>query len=116
MADQEGINQDQMVDAGIDMRLATRYIDETLASDPDTQPFLELFKRAGMRGYLHGPDLVTLFVPRAGSWNGVEGKSEDQLSDFLRGHLLGRAVTEDELRTSQSLQTLGTGERDAVGR
>lgn len=49
---------------------------------------------------------MTLFVPRAGSLNGMEGKSGEQLSDFLRGHLLGRAVTEDELRLSESLRTL----------
>ena len=105
MADQEGLNQDQMVDAGIDEALATRYIDETLEQDPELSPFLELFQRAGLRGYLHGPDLVTLFVPQAGL-NDLSSLDEERLSTVLRAHMVGRAITESELRTTTSLLTL----------
>jgi hypothetical protein len=91
MASQEGTNQDQMVDAGIDLREATTSAGQFLSQDPELAQFFELFRRLNMQGLLNGPDLVTVFAPQ--SVEGLMGKNDDDLDSALRGHPLGRAVT-----------------------
>lgn len=104
MASQEGINQDQMVDAGIDLREATTSAEQFLSEEPQLAQFLELFRKLNMNGLLNGPDLVTVFAPQ--SVEGLIAKNDDELDSALRGHLLGRSVTLDELRTTTAVQTL----------
>jgi uncharacterized surface protein with fasciclin (FAS1) repeats len=117
MADQEGINQNQMVDAGIDLRGATTNICDTLARDPKLTGILELFRKVNMDAMLDGPDLVTLFAPQ--STDTLAGQDGDELMSALRGHMLGRAVTLDELRTTSGVITLARStlkiERDGTG-
>lgn len=105
MANQEGINQDQMVDAGIDQRLATHSILATIEADKRLKSVLDAFRVAGMEGYLNGPDLATLFAPQNG-FGDIAAMDDVALSSMLRGHLLGRAITEDELRTTTAVETL----------
>ncbi len=95
-----------MVDAGIDLALSTRYIEETFASEPDLSGVLDLFRKARMTRYLHGPDLRTVFAPLNDALADAGTLSEDDLASLLRHHILGRAVTEAELRTASSIQTL----------
>lgn len=104
MASQEGTNQDQMIDAGVDLREATTSAEEFLSQDPQLAQFLELFRKLNMDGLLNGPDLVTVFAPQ--SVEGLMGKNDDDLDSALRSYLLGRAVTLDELRTTTAVQTL----------
>jgi uncharacterized surface protein with fasciclin (FAS1) repeats len=104
MASQEGTNPDQMVDAGIDLREATTSAEQFLSQDPQLAQFLELFRKLHTEGLLNGPDLVTVFAPQ--SVEELMGKSDDELDSALRSHLLGRAVTLDELRTTTAVKTL----------
>src|SRR5947209_10177768 len=108
MASQEGTNQDQMVDAGIDLREATTSAEQFLSQDPQLAQFLELFRKLNMEGLLNGPDLVTVFAPQ--SAEELMGRNDDELDSALRSHLLGRAVTLDELRTTEAVQTLEDSE------
>ena len=112
MAYQEGITTaDQMVTPSTDAALETKYMLDTMDQDPELRPLADLFRRAGMEGYLHGPHLPTLFAPRAEALSAITGDDADQLSTVLRKHLLGRAVTEVELRRSTTLESL---ERTAI--
>jgi uncharacterized surface protein with fasciclin (FAS1) repeats len=49
---------------------------------------------------------VTVFVPSGETVKNLGDADEDGLSSLLRGHMLGRAVTEAELRTAERLMTL----------
>src|SRR5437763_7363458 len=104
MASQEGTNQDQMVDAGIDLREATGSAADALSNDSKMADFYELFLHLNMQGYLQGPDLVTVFAPQ--SADGLTGLSDDDLGATLRKHLVGGAFTLDELRTSGTAKSL----------
>src|SRR5579884_3663210 len=107
MAYQEGITTaDQMVTPSTDARLETKYMLDTMDADPELRPLADLFRRAGMDGYLHGPDLLTLFAPRADALSGIDASDPDDVSTVLRSHMLGRAVTEDELRTATAVESL----------
>ncbi len=108
MAYQEGITTaDQMVTPSTDATLETKYMLDTMDGDSELRPMAELFRKAGMTGYLRGPDLLTLFVPSAASLSKIDTGDMDRLSSVLRTYLLGRAITLDELRTSSELETLG---------
>lgn len=104
MASQEGTNQDQMVDAGIDLREATSTAADALSNDSRIADFYELFLHLNMQGYLQGPDLVTVFAPQ--SVDGLAGLSDDDLGPILRKHLVSGAFTLDELRTSGTAKNL----------
>jgi uncharacterized surface protein with fasciclin (FAS1) repeats len=107
MAYQEGITTaDQMVTPSTDARLETKYMLDTMDEDAELHPLADLFRRAGMEGYLRGPDLLTLFAPRADALSGIDADDPDKISALLRTHMLGRAVTEDELRTATAVESL----------
>ena len=106
MASQEGTNQDQMVDAGIDLRSATKSIWETLSEDPQMAGFLEMFRKLGIDAYLRGPDNSTVFAPQGLSADALAGREDEELESVLRSHILGRAVTLDELRTTTGVETI----------
>lgn len=59
---------------------------------------------------------MTIFAPQ--SADALAGKSDEDLDAILRGHILGRAVTLDELRTATGVKTVaGTSlriERDGT--
>ena len=104
MAYQEGTSKDQMVAPSTDSRLETKSILETMDQDPELRPVADLFRKAKMDGYLGGPDLVTVFAPRKDALPAA-GKDGD-LNSLLRRHMLGRAVTEDALRSVDAVDTL----------
>jgi uncharacterized surface protein with fasciclin (FAS1) repeats len=106
MASQEGTNKDQMVDAGINMKLATHSILDTIAADHDLTKLSDAFQKAGMQGYLDGPDLITLFAPDDGALEPLDTRDTEGLATLLRRHIVARAVTEAELRTSDHIETM----------
>lgn len=106
MASQEGINQDQTVDAGVDVRLQTHSILDTVAADHELSKLADAFRHAGMEGYLNGPDLVTLFAPDNGALASLDSRDIDGLATLLRRHMMPGAVTEAELRASKRFKTL----------
>jgi uncharacterized surface protein with fasciclin (FAS1) repeats len=102
MASQEGISQDQTVDSGIDERLQTHVMDETLAGLKECSLFYEMIDKAGLHGMIGHSGLYTLFAPN----NSALGKNtpEDPLQ-FLERHLLSGAMRSDDL---QGLRTVTT--------
>lgn len=108
MASQEGISRDQMVAPSTDARLETKYMLETMEQDPELRPLVELFRRAGAQGYLNGPDLLTLFAPKAVPE--MDSKDTERLAEALRRQLLGQPFTEVELRNARELRTLAGSE------
>ena len=105
MANREGIQRDQRV-TGADVRAATRSIRETMSDDPQLAGFLEMFRKSGIDSLLDAPGLVTLFAPQGLSSGALAGKAGQDLESTLRGHILGRAVTLDELRTTTGIATI----------
>lgn len=103
MAGQDGTNLDQTVDPGIDDRLQTHSMDETLARLKECSLFYEVIAKAGLHGALGHSGLYTLFAPS----NAAIGKhppSDPQ--QFLEEHLLSGALRSDDLRGLQNVKTL----------
>jgi uncharacterized surface protein with fasciclin (FAS1) repeats len=106
MASQEGTSQDQTVDAGVDTRLETHSILETIRADQQLSNVADAFRRADMEGYIDGPDLVTLFAPLAP----LDTAGVEELAALLLRHMMPGAVTEAELRSSGKFKTLAHNE------
>jgi uncharacterized surface protein with fasciclin (FAS1) repeats len=105
MAFQEGISKDQTVAPDADAKLETKTLLQTMDQDPELCAMADLFRKAGMDGYLSGPDLLTVFAPTKSALMRVSADS-GELSSLLLRHVLGRAVTEDALRTADSVETM----------
>lgn len=107
MACQEGISTaDQLVTPNTDTGLETKYMLDTMDQDEQLRSVADLFRKAGTDGYLYGSDLLTRFAPRPEALAGIETGDADRLSNIPRGHILARAVTEDDLRTATELESL----------
>src|SRR5947209_5534632 len=63
MSSQEGLSKDQTVDPGIDEKLETRSIAETLARLDTCSKFRDLVRNAGLEYVLQRTGLHTLFAP-----------------------------------------------------
>ncbi|HEX4809046.1 MAG TPA: fasciclin domain-containing protein [Bryobacteraceae bacterium] len=111
MASQEGISHDQTVDPGIDSRLATSNILDTLRRLPECSDFLKLVNRADLAYLLRYPELQTLFAPVNGSI--PEGLRTDAIEKLVMGQMLRRAVESYDLKLLPAVET-NAGERVAV--
>ena len=106
MANQEGTSIDQMVAPSTDAALETKYVLDTMDQDPEMRPMADLCRKAGMAGVLKGPDLLTIFVPAGPTASSIQSDDAEELRAVLHGYLLGRAVTEVELRSVNSVESL----------
>ena len=103
MASQEGINQDQAVDRGIDERLETHTMAETLARLKECSLLHELVDEAGLYGALGRSGLYTLFAPA----NAALGKeTPSNPLEFLEQHMLNGAMRSDDLQGLQNVKTV----------
>jgi uncharacterized surface protein with fasciclin (FAS1) repeats len=102
MASQEGISQDQTVDAGIDQRLQTRSIGETLASMEECSEFYKLLADADLLYVLRRSGLHTLFAPRNEAF--VHLKPEE-VEKLLNGSSLSGALESFDLRRCKAVKT-----------
>lgn len=102
MASQEGISQNQTVDAGIDDKLQTHDMAGSLARLKECSLFYEIVEKAGLHGTLGRSGLYTLFAPS----NAVIGNHPpgDPLR-FLEQHMLSGAMRSEDLRGLQSVKT-----------
>ena len=103
MASQEGINQDQTVDPGIDARLQTRDIAEKLATLPECSVLLTLVREAEAEYILRRSGLRTLLAPRNEALNDVR---PDNVEEFLERHLLPGGQETFDLRRCQQIKTI----------
>ena len=103
MAGQDGTNQDQTVDPGIDNQLQTHTMDETLARLKECTLFYEMIDKAGLHGALGHSGLYTLLAPS----NAAIGKNTPgDPQQFLEGHLLSGAMRSDDLQGLRNVKTV----------
>lgn len=110
MAGQQGTSQDQTVDAGINPRLQTRSIEETLAAIEECSAFYKLLSDADLLYVLRRSGLHTLLAPT----NDVfAGQKPSDMEEVLNGSLLSGALESFDLRRCKSVKT-DAGEMVAV--
>jgi uncharacterized surface protein with fasciclin (FAS1) repeats len=98
LADNEGINQDQTVSSGIDERLQTKLIAETVNELDGCQSFAEWMRKQGLEYILRRSGLHTLFVPTNNAFRPPASEDPEQ---YLNRHLLrGGAESFDLSRCS----------------
>lgn len=102
MASQEGISQDQMVDPGIDEKLKTTTIAETLARVQECSALYKLIQDADLGYVLRRSGLHTLLAPRNQALAGV---SPVDAEEFLNRHLLGGGIESFDLRRIKNVKT-----------
>ncbi len=103
MAGQDGTNQDQTVDSGIDDKLQTHTMDETLAGLKECSLLYEIISRAGLHGMLGHSGLYTLLAPS----NADLGKSApNNPQEFLEQHVLSGPMRSDNLQGLRNVKTL----------
>ena len=111
MSSQEGISQDQTVDTGIDSRLATANIRDTLERLSECSDFQKLVERADLGYLLRYPELQTLFAPVNGSV--PENIATEAIEELVTGQMLRRAVQSYDLGLLPEIET-NAGNRVAV--
>ena len=103
MAAQDGTNKDQTVDPGIDDRLQTHTIKETLAGLKECSLFYDIIDKAGLHGAIGRSGLYTLLAPN----NAALGKNAPgDPQHFLEGHLLSGAMRSDDLQGLRNVKTV----------
>jgi uncharacterized surface protein with fasciclin (FAS1) repeats len=103
MAGQDGTNQDQTVDPGIDDKLQTHTMSETLAKLKECSLFYEMIDKAGLHGALGHSGLYTLLAPN----NAALGKNTPgDPRQFLEQHVLSGAMRSDDLQGLQNVKTV----------
>lgn len=102
MASQEGTNQDQMVAPGIDERLKTTTIGETLARIEECSALHKLVRHADLGYMLRRSGLHTLLAPRNQALDGI---APEDAEEFLNGHLLGGGIESFDLRRVKNVKT-----------
>jgi uncharacterized surface protein with fasciclin (FAS1) repeats len=103
MASQEGINQDQTVEPGIDTRLQTRNIAERLAMLEECSTFSNLVREADLEYVLRRSGLRTLLAPRN---EALKDFRPENMEDFLNRHLLPGGQETFDLRRCREIKTL----------
>ncbi len=104
MSDQEGISQDQAVDPGIDVKLATGNLWQRLQGIEECSRLQELVRSADLSYILERSALQTLFAPTNEALNGVSLK--DDTEDFLLKHMARGGIMTYDLRANGKMTTL----------
>jgi uncharacterized surface protein with fasciclin (FAS1) repeats len=104
MASQEGTNQDQTIDPGIDARLQTRNIAERLATLEECSTLARLVREADLEYMLRRSGLRTLLAPRNES---LQNLRPERLEEFLEEHLLQGGQESFDLRRCREVKTVG---------
>ena len=103
MASQEGISQDQTVDPGIDQKLQTQTIMETLARLDVCSRLCELIVKAGSESALRRSGLRTLLAPTN---EGLGGFAPEDLDAFLETQMLTGAMETFDLRRCGTVKSV----------
>lgn len=103
MASQEGTNQDQTVDPGVDTRLKTSDIAAKLATLPECSALINLVREADAEYMLRRSGLRTLLAPRNEALKDVR---PENVEEFLERHLLPGGQETFDLRRCQQIKTV----------
>jgi uncharacterized surface protein with fasciclin (FAS1) repeats len=95
-----------MVDPGIDEKLKTSTIAETLARIEECSAFQKLVRDADIGYLLRRSGLHTLLAPRNEALRGFTPATPDDAEGFVSGHLLGGGIESFDLRRVKSVKTL----------
>lgn len=106
MASQEGINQDQTVDPGVDEKLKTVTIAETLPRLPECSSLYAIIRDADLEYRLRRSGLHTLFAPDNAALEGLELADPDAVEEFLSRHLLAGGFESFDLRRTKTVKTV----------
>lgn len=109
MSNQEGISLDQMVNPGIDEKLATTGMLETLAELDDCSTLLDLIHSAGLGWMVDRVDLQTFFVPVNNALTGFD-KSAGSVENLLSQQMMNGAARSEDLRQQPNI-TVMSGDR-----
>ncbi len=104
MASQEGISQDQMVDPGLDEKLKTHSIGDTLNQLPECSRLAGLVAQAGAAYLLNRSGMHTLFAPVDAA---LEGVTAQNVEAFLTQQLLAGGSEVSDLRLCKEVKTQG---------
>jgi uncharacterized surface protein with fasciclin (FAS1) repeats len=102
MASQEGITNNQTVEPGIDQRLETRTIAETLERLESCSSLLEFVRNNDLEYLLKRSGLHTLFAPND---EALEGSSPSDPEQFLNNHLVAGGFESFDLRRAKQVKT-----------
>lgn len=102
MASQEGTSLDQTVDPGIDERLETHSIGETLARLEQCSKLRAFVQENQLEYLLEGSGLHTLFAPTDDAFGEPPASDPEQ---FLNAHLLRGGFKTFDLRQAKQVKT-----------
>jgi uncharacterized surface protein with fasciclin (FAS1) repeats len=103
MPGQQGTSQDQSIDPGIERKLQTTTIAETLAHIEECSGFRQVIEDADLGYVLRRSGLRTLLAPRN---DALINLSLDQPEEFLNQHLLSGAMESLDLERCQNVKTM----------
>jgi len=103
VADNEGINQNQTVEPGIDRRLQTKLIGETIDAMEECRSFAKWVRDNGLEYVLRRSGLRTLFVPAD---QGFQAPVSGDPEKFLNRHLLSGAAETFDLSRCHQVKSL----------
>jgi uncharacterized surface protein with fasciclin (FAS1) repeats len=109
MASQEGISQNQTVDPGIDEKLKTVTIAETLARIEECSKLQKLVRDADLSYMLRRSGLHTLLAPSNEALSAFSPVNSDDAEDFLNHHLLNGGIESFDLRRVKNVKS-GAGD------
>jgi uncharacterized surface protein with fasciclin (FAS1) repeats len=105
MASREGISQDQIVDPGIDEKLKTVTIAETLARMEECSTLLKLVRDADLEYMLRRSGLHTLLASNNESLSNVKLRDADEIEAFLNHYLLPGGIESFDLRRVKNVRS-----------
>ncbi len=101
MPGQQGTSEDQSIDPGIDQRLQTRRIGETLSRIEECSALYKLVSDADLWYVLRRSGLHTLLAPRNDAFT---GSSIEDAEEFLNRHLLPGGIESFDLRRCKTVK------------
>lgn len=106
MASDEGINRDQMVDPGIDQRLRTKPLGDTLDQLEQCRSFAQWVRNADLGYLLRRSGLHTLLAPSDSAFQAPDSGSPEE---YLNRHLLPGAQESFDLSRCRQVKTAAGG-------
>ena len=103
MADNEGINQDQTVTSGIDQRLQTKLMSDTIRELEGCQAFASWVRQQDLDYVLRRSGLRTLFAPKDEAFRPPASGDPEE---YLNRHLLTGALESFDLSRCSSVKSL----------